>query len=215
MHLEEDVPPALLDLWWQTCMPLMAGRKICKERGVERFPSQRDGCAAGWKPSGILFRTWTCNQWDLTMSVETPKLKRIPDQSNHNENIIQLICCHTLKRPVLQFVNVNGARRPSLFFQWGWKTIPQLSSVLLCIPIFLRASYQNELWCNRFPFFFAPFVSCWVFPARCLLVLQNLVADYSRSIFQQGNHCRFDQILGFFFSIDYNWFDYQLQTITM
>ena len=121
MQWEEDVPPALLDLWWQTCMPLMAGRKICKERGVERFPSQRDGCAAGWKPSGILFRTWTCNQWDLTMLVETPKLKRIPDRSNRNENIIQLIFCHTLKRPMPQFVNVNGARRPSLSFSMGLK----------------------------------------------------------------------------------------------
>ena len=47
---------------------------------------------------------------------ETPKIKRIPDQSNHNENIIQLFFCHTLKSPMLQFVNVNGARRPSLSF---------------------------------------------------------------------------------------------------
>ena len=123
----EDVPPALLDLWWQTWMPLMAGRKICKERGVERFPSQRDGCAAGWKPSGILFRAWTCNQWDLTMSMETPKLKMVPDQSNHNENIIQLFFCHTLKSPMLQFVNVNGARRPSLSFSSNGVGKPSLS----------------------------------------------------------------------------------------
>ena len=123
---------------------------------------------------------------------------KIKKGSRSIKTIIKISSSHTLKKPILQFVNVNGARRPSLFFKWGWKTIPQLSSVLLCIPIFLRASYQNELWCNRFPFFFAPFVTCWVFPARCLLVRQKLVAYYSRGIFQRSDDCRFDRIIGFF-----------------
>ena len=168
MHLEEDVPPALLDLWWQTCMPLMAGRKICKERGVERFPSQRDGCAAGWKPSGILFRTWTCNQWDLTMSVEKPKIKRIPDQSNHNENIIQLFFCHTLKSPMLQFVNVNGARRPSLFFNGVEKPSLSCPQCYCASQSFWEQVIKMSCGATVFPFSLLPLLAAGPFqPAAC------------------------------------------------